>query len=199
MQKKSLVMDNFIKIYDDVLDKVSCETLIEKFEDSHEYYDTVHLEDQSGVISFEQITLANHPEWKEIQEGLMEIFQDHIMRYKIDCKIHAKQWPENYGYEAVRIKRYLPNDYDRFDSHVDVLNYETARRFLAFFIYLNDVEEGGETHFANLQKIGTYIPYQIKPKRGRMLMFPPLWMWYHAGLKPVSGMKYLLHSYCHYA
>ena len=128
----------------------------------------------------------------------MEIFQDHIMRYKIDCKINAKQWPENYGYGAVRIKRYLPNDYDRFDSHVDVLNYETARRFLAFFIYLNDVEEGGETHFTNLQKTGTYIPYQIKPKRGRMLMFPPLWPWYHAGLKPMADKKYLLHSYCHY-
>ena len=37
LPKKSFVMDNYIRVYDDVLDKVSCKTLIEKFEDSHEY------------------------------------------------------------------------------------------------------------------------------------------------------------------
>ena len=91
------------------------------------------------------------------------------------------------------------NDHDRFDAHVDVLNYETARRFLTFFIYLNDVDEGGETSFVNLNKEGTYIPLSVNPKRGRLLMFPPMWPWYHAGLKPLSGKKYLIQSYCHYA
>tara|TARA_Y100000034_G_scaffold114845_1_gene151368 strand:+ start:1087 stop:1416 length:330 start_codon:yes stop_codon:yes gene_type:complete len=108
-------------------------------------------------------------------------------------------WPERYGYEAVRMKRYLTNDYDRFDPHVDVLNHETARRFLAFFIYLNDVEEGGETQFLNINHPGTYLPYTVKPKRGRLLMFPPTWQYYHVGLKPVSDRKYIIHSYCHYA
>jgi len=96
------------------------------------------------------------------------------------------------------MKRYLNNNYDRFDPHVDVKNYETSRRFLAFFIYLNDVDEGGETEFININKPGTYIPLKIEPRRGRLLMFPPLWMYYHAGLKPVSNNKYLIHSYCHY-
>ena len=63
---------------------------------------------------------------------------------------------------------------------------------------MNDVDEGGETEFLNLYKPGTYIPFTVKPKRGRMLMFPPTWQYYHAGLKPISGMKYLLHSYLHY-
>jgi len=192
-------MDNYIKVYDDVIDEVSCKMLIEKFEDSHEYFKTVHVDDDDNAISFEQITLVEHEEWKSVQDGMLEVFQDYIMHYKIDCNIMAKQWPETYGYEAIRMKRYLANDYDRFDSHVDVMNHETSRRFLAFFIYVNDVEEGGETQFLNINKPGTYIPYQIKPQRGRLLMFPPTWQYYHAGLKPVSGMKYLLHSYCHYA
>ena len=112
------------------------------------------------------------------------------------CMINM--WPEKYGYEAVRMKRYLANDYDRFDPHVDVMNQETAKRFLSFFIYLNDVEEGGETQFVNINKPGTFIPYTVEAKRGRLLMFPPTWQYYHAGLKPKSGKKYLLHSYCHY-
>ena len=156
------------------------------------------MEYENERISFEQLTLVEHEEWQSVQNGMLEVFQDYIMHYKIDCSIGKNQWPETYGYEAIRMKRYLANDYDRFDPHVDVMNHETAKRFLAFFIYLNDVEEGGETEFLNLKMPGTFIPYQVKPKQGRLLMFPPMWPWYHAGLKPLSGMKYLLHSYCHY-
>jgi hypothetical protein len=191
-------MINLIKVYDDVVDEVSCKLLIEKFEDSHEYYKTVHQEDGENSISFEQITLVEHEEWQSVQKGMLELFQDYIVYYKIDCKILDKMWPDTYGYEAIRIKRYLNNDYDRFDPHVDVLNSETSRRFLSFFIYLNDVDEGGETEFVNMKKPGTHMPFIIKPRRGRLLMFPPLWMYYHAGLKPVSNSKYLINSYCHY-
>ena len=35
--------DNLIRVYDDVIDEVSCKLLIEKFEDSHEYYKTCLL------------------------------------------------------------------------------------------------------------------------------------------------------------
>ena len=195
---KNLNMDNYIKVYDDVIDEVSCKELIDKFEASHESYQTVHHEDKENAISFEQINLLELEEWKSVQNGLLEVFQDYIVHYKLDCNVYDKMWPEKYGYEAVRMKRYLNNDYDRFDPHVDVLNYETSRRFLAFFIYLNDVDNGGETEFLNINKPGTYIPYKVTPKRGRLLMFPPTWQYYHAGRKPISNKKYIIHSYCHY-
>jgi hypothetical protein len=191
-------MDKFIKVYDDVIDEVSCTAIIEKFEDSHEHFQTVHFEESNNRISFEQITFVDHEEWEPVQNGLLELFQDYILHYRVDCDVSTKMWPETYGYEAIRMKRYLNNDYDRFDPHVDVMNYETAKRFLSFFIYLNDVEEGGETEFLNIKKPGTFIPFQVKPKRGRLLMFPPTWQFFHAGLKPISGKKYLIHSYCHY-
>ena len=192
-------MDDYIQVYDDVIDEVSCKELINKFEDAHETFETVHQEDgDNNVISFEQLNLFTHG-WDDVQKGLLELFQDYILHYKLDCNIYDKMWPEKYGYEAVRMKRYLANDYDRFDPHVDVLNHETARRFLAFFIYLNDVEKGGETVFLRLHKPGTYIPYTVTPKRGRLLMFPPTWQYYHAGRRPISDRKYIIHSYCHYA
>ena len=192
-------MDNLIKVYDDVIDKDSCNTLIGKFETHEEQHETVYQEDGDEKIAFKQLQLVKFKEWESVQQGMLELFQDYIVRYKIDCNIKVKQWPAEYGYEAIRMKRYLNNDSDRFDPHVDVLNYETSRRFLAFFIYINDVDEGGETKFLNFQKPGTFIPFTVTPKRGRLLMFPPMWPWYHAGLKPESGNKYLIHSYCHYA
>ena len=192
-------MDRYIKIYDDVIDADSCNMLIGKFEMAEEdQYENVRQAERDKAIAFTQINLVNNEDWASVQNGMLKVFQDYIMAYINDCKIEPKQWPETYGYEAIRMKRYLNNNYDRFDPHVDVLNYETSRRFLAFFIYLNDVDEGGETEFINMNKPGTYIPLKIKPRRGRLLMFPPQWMYYHAGLKPVSNSKYLIHSYCHY-
>ena len=192
-------MDNLIKVYDDVIDKDSCNLLIGKFETHEEQHETGYEEDGDEKIAFKQLQMGNCEEWKAVQNGMLELFQDYIVRYKMDCNIKDKQWPTEYGYEAIRMKRYLNNDTDRFDPHVDVLDHNTSRRFLAFFIYINDVEQGGETQFLSLNKPGTYIPLTVTPKRGRLLMFPPMWPWYHAGLKPESGNKYLIHSYCHYA
>jgi hypothetical protein len=192
-------MDNFIKVYDNAIDEDSCNMLIGKFETYEDQHEVVRQAERDEAISFKQINLVTHrEEWKSVAAGAMEMFQDYVLRYIYDCKIKPKQWPTTYGYEAIRIKRYLNNDYDRFDPHVDVMNYETARRFLAFFVYLNDVDEGGETVFLSINRPGTYIPIKIKAETGRLLIFPPTWQYYHTGLKPVSSNKYLMNSYCHY-
>ena len=183
------MIENFVKIYDNVIDEESCKGLIEKFEELQNKHEIVNIEDKEDRISFNQIVLTKSEEWKTVNDEMMKLFQAYIVQYKKECNISEQMWPEKYGYETIRMKRYLANDYDRFDYHVDVMDYATARRFLAFFIYLNDVEEGGETEF---------LFGRVKPKMGRLVMFPPLWPWEHAGRKPVSGTKYFIHSYCHY-
>ena len=87
----------------------------------------------------------------------------------------------------------MPNDEDEFKVHVDVVRSmgDSAKRFLVFILYLNDVEEGGHTYFP---KTNIYV----KPRAGRLLVFPPFWTHPHAGLKPVSGPKYVMMSYLHY-
>jgi len=92
--------------------------------------------------------------------------------------------------EQMRFKKYEPNDLDEFKEHVDVGNYETARRFLVFFLYLNDNEEGW-TSFSNYDM-------KVQPKTGKLLMFPPTWTYLHAGHKPIKTPKYILGSYLHY-
>ncbi|WEJ63601.1 2OG-Fe(II) oxygenase [Thiomicrorhabdus lithotrophica] len=72
----------------------------------------------------------------------------------------------------IRMKRYLPNTNDSFSEHVDVSNYASAKRFLVFFIYLNDDFEGGETSFKQFN-------IKAKPKQVRMILFPPMWSWLH--------------------
>ena len=103
-------MDKYIKVYDNVLDEDSCKSFIEKFKDSNHLHDHVHEQDGDERISFSQIVLEGHPEWESVQDDLLELFKDYIQRYKIDCKLASKQWPEKYGFEAVRMKQYLEKD-----------------------------------------------------------------------------------------
>jgi hypothetical protein len=55
--------------------------------------------------------------------------------------------------------------------------------------YLNDVETGGETVFKDLI---------IQPKKGTLLIFPPLWMFPHKGNAPIGESKYIMSTYLHY-
>ena len=87
------------------------------------------------------------------------------------------------------MKRYTGTD--RFDLHTDVVNHDTARRYLVGLLYLN-TPSGGEIEFPQHDLI-------IKPKTGDFLIFPPLWTHAHIA-HPVStnDVKYVITSYAHY-
>ena len=108
------------------------------------------------------------------------------------CVDIFKRNDNTFGFEEYRMKRYLPDGKDQFRNHVDVIDYNTARRFLVFFLYLNE-PEGGETEFH------CFNGEKIKPKAGRMCMFPPMWTHLHSG-NAVMGTKpkYIIGSYLHY-
>ena len=78
-----------------------------------------------------------------------------------------------------------------FLDHVDVGDYESARRFLVFFVYLNNVVVGGETEFVSLD-------LKVSAECGKVLVFPATWEFIHRGNAPVGQDKYILGSYLHY-
>ena len=55
-------------------------------------------------------------------------------------------------------------------------------------IYLNDVKEGGETEFLHFSK-------RVKPKTGRIVIWPAGFPYVHRGNPPLSGEKYILTSW----
>ena len=99
-------MDRYIKIYDDVIDADSCNMLIGKFEAAEEdQYEEVRQVERDKAIAFTQINLVNNEDWASVQNGMLQVFQDYILAYINDCNIQPKQWPQTYGYEAIRIKQ----------------------------------------------------------------------------------------------
>ena len=112
---------------------------------------------------------------------------------KKDCEIKENQWPEKFGFEPPKIKRYTPSTGEWFPEHVDVLDHRTARRFLVAFLYLDHNKRGstvlnpkGETFVSSC-------------KTGSVLLFPPMWPWLHTGCFPVDKPKYIVGSYLHYS
>ena len=60
----------------------------------------------------------------------------------------------------------------------------TRHRILAWMIYLNDVEEGGETEFL-------YQHCRFKPVKGTCLVWPAQFTHIHRGNPPLSNTKYI--------
>ena len=128
--------------------------------------------------------------WQKIHNGLVSGVKLAAEKYMHDLGC-SNFWPPNHALEQIRMKRYRVGGEDRFDRHIDVGDHDSARRFLVLFFYLNDVEEGGETVF-------TELDYSVKPKTGSVLIFPPTWQYPHAGLPPISNNKYIVGTYLHY-
>jgi len=58
-------------------------------------------------------------------------------------------------------------------------------RWGVYTLYLNDVEEGGETEYLHLHK-------RIQPKKGKLVIFPSGFTHTHRGNPPLKGSKYIV-------
>lgn len=67
-------------------------------------------------------------------------------------------------------------------------NNEALHRVLLYMVYLNDVEQGGETEFYYQQR-------KIQPKQGTMVIAPAGFTHSHRGNVPLSGDKYIATSW----
>ena len=181
-------LSDYVKVYDNVLSQSTCFEIINAFIGSSQFHESV---DNNGRPRFTQLNYTKYLSKHNSFNAVINSFKQYIEVYQKDVKLGDFQFPNVYAFEEFRIKRYIPENLERFDLHTDVGDYRSAKRFLAFFFYLNDVEEGGETVFPTLD-------ISIKPKAGSLLIFPPLWMFPHAGMIPVSNKKYILGSYLHY-
>ena len=193
-QQKSLDMGtkllDYVKVYDKLVPDDFCQSILETFGKSDHQYIDREQRPTFTQLNLTQRLKAQDPLWVDKHKELENRFVDAVELYMDELGL-GPDFPNKYCFEEFRLKWYKPNNYDQFKEHVDIYDYNSAGRFLVVFLYLNDVAEGGETSFSNLQ-------LSVSPKRGRILIFPPTWMYRHAGLPPVSSDKYILGTYLHY-
>lgn len=184
-------MDNLvdlIHVHENALSSDVCSNLIDIFESLSSSHERI---ENDRKPNFTQLNLTALSKTDEGVNSIHQILVKSVLQYKKEYYkfIDERCFPERNAFEQFRIKKYNNNGEDAFDCHVDVLDYASARRFLSFMWYLNDVETGGETIFKDIT---------IKPEQGKLVIFPPLWMYPHIGSPPISNNKYILTTYLHY-
>jgi prolyl 4-hydroxylase len=103
--------------------------------------------------------------------------------------------------EYLQLLRYEPGQFYAKHSYVIARDKHRAPglRIMTVFLYLNNVEQGGETRFPNIDKM-------VQPKQGRVVIWPnvlnafvttadPLTM--HEALPVIKGVKYAANSWIH--
>ena len=109
-----------------------------------------------------------------------------LVRYNADTRLSLPVPPTPKLADFI-LKRYRPDAGERFQLHFDSI-YEVSNRYLVMLWYLNEVPMGGETVFPDLE-------LAITPATGRLLVFPPYWLYQHAGEPPTGGEKFILSTY----
>jgi hypothetical protein len=181
-------LNDLIFVCDDSLDSKTCDLLISTFESNPNLHERI---DNDKKPNFTQVNLTTNSKMNDEVESVHNLLISKTIKHRDEYYefVDKRVFPKKHSFEQFRIKKYNNDGNDLFDTHVDVQDYSSARRFLTFMWYLNDVETGGRTVFHNLQ---------IEPKAGRLIIFPPLWMFPHRGESPISNEKYILHTYLHY-
>jgi hypothetical protein len=177
----------YVRTYDHNLDDSLCRQLIESFGSLQRFQKQngrgirAGLE-ESAWTELNVTSLADAPFL-----SMMRSFVDRaLQRYNQDINLPIAI-PNTPLLSEFVIKRYRPGLDEQFQLHFDAINF-VANRYLVLLWYLNDVAEGGETFFPALN-------HKVSAQAGRLLMFPPYWMYQHRGMQPKSGDKYILSTY----
>lgn len=132
------------------------------------------------------VPIFRHPESGEACKLTHENFEEFGRPY-IDTLI-----ARTYRLGPINIQKYLKNSggYHHWHSEIcaDSKDCETLHRALFFILYLNDVEEGGETEFY-------YQDSKVAPKTGRIVLSPAGFTHTHKGHVPVSNDKLIATSW----
>ena len=185
--------ENFIGIYDNVLTQSECQEMIRYYDEmdgldlviDHKKYGEDgkpgHKRKDSTVFMFEEDVFylnRTHHTLVKFLPKFWASYNEYIAEYSI-LKIAAK-----HGIRSIRAQK-TPVGGGFHEWHFETDTHEVSSRIITWMIYLNDVEEGGETEFL-------YYPKRIKPKAGRLLIWPAGFTHTHRGNPPLSNTKYIL-------
>jgi len=178
---------HFIRVYDDALPATWCTRLLKGFDalSAHQARNGRELRAGLEESAWTELNVTRHGD--PLTAGFFRgRIDEALARYNADVSLDMPI-SDSPAFADLVLKRYRPHSAERFQLHFDAINHLSSR-YVVLLWYLNDVERGGGTRFP---KLGV----EIAARAGRLLMFPPYWMYQHEGLPPESGDKYILSTY----
>jgi len=194
MMDKSANIKDFIGVYDGYITKEECNKAINLYENQHSLHHTLnrHQTEHSQIHRKQdrQYFLDGHniKVWHTQLKSLLVNFEIAFKHYETHTGITDAFDLKNLNFTTLKIQKTLPTE----GYHVWHVEHgagsESEPRGAVYSIYLNDVEEGGETEFLHFSR-------RVKPKAGRIVIWPASFPYVHRGNPPLSGEKYILTSW----
>jgi hypothetical protein len=196
MQERKSSIKDFIGIYDGYIPDEACDQAIELFKKYQEFNkvfsrftsegttqdrkDDKQLFCTGDVLTDEEFNVNK-------LKALMVNFDMALRHYYTETNI-KKYTAEDIITDHVKIQKTIPSQ----GYHVWHIEHcgtrDMAKRVLVYSIYLNTVEDGGETEFL-------YQSQRVKPVKGRIVIWPAGFPYVHRGNPPLSGEKYIVTSW----
>ena len=192
--KKKVNIDNFIGVYDNYITKAECDKAIKLYEDQDKFNNTVNR------IGFEQSSILQKQDQQFFAGSHnIDIYWQTLKPMMLNFDMAFKHYTENTGaqqaydggpfhFTTLKIQKTLPTEGYHVWHIEHGKGFDNEPRAFVYSIYLNDVKEGGETEFLHFSK-------RIKPKTGRIVIWPAAFPYVHRGNPPLSGEKYILTSW----
>jgi hypothetical protein len=199
MQERKSSIKDFIGVYDGYIPEEACDQAIELFNKYQEFNKvfsrftsegtTPDIKNDKQLFCSPDVLTEEEFNIKKLKI-LMINFDIALKNYYIETNI-KKYVGENINTDHVKIQKTLPKQgyhvwhTERFEER------EGIKRVLAYTIYLNTVEEGGETEFLHQSQ-------RVKPVKGRIVIWPANFPYVHRGNPPLIGEKYIVTSWINF-
>ena len=188
-----ITIENFILQYDNLFTAAECQMFIDSF----------NRMERAGFT----ITRQKQGDRETVKNDNQFFFSDYLSGMELDISDLAPQrmlverfwnvvypaYSEKYGVlnqmanMTIRLtkiqKTEIGGGYHIWHNEDD--SPQNMRRVATFILYLNDVDEGGETEFL-------YYPKRVKAKQGRFIVWPAGFTHTHRGNPPLSNTKYIV-------
>ena len=181
------IQNNGIGVFDGYFSKQFCDSLIEHFEWYRENGYTWGRADPEIYRSDNSVTLDSTRFIGTDNSNLLAEFNSKFFEecYHLYCKkFSVIDQLGRHGIYGYKIQKTLPSEGYHI-WHCEQSSVDNCRRLGVYLLYLNDVDEGGETEFL-------YLSQRIKPQTGRLVIFPAGYVHAHRGNPPLVGEKYIL-------
>ena len=191
--EKTVNIDNFIGVYDNYITPEECNKAIKLYEDQNKFNNTVNR------IGGEQASILQKQDQQFFAaENNLDIWWESLKPMMVNFDLAWNHYVQNTGandaygvpfhFTCLKIQKTLPTEGYHVWHVEHGKGFENEPRAFVFSIYLNDVEDGGETEFLHFSK-------RVKPKTGRIVIWPAAFPYVHRGNSPLSGEKYILTSW----
>jgi hypothetical protein len=194
MNKKTQHIQNFIGVYDNYITEAECNKAIELFENQKKFNNTMDRRQFENAMLVEKKDMQyfvgsnNIDVWWTELKSLIFNFDMAFNHYIKETGADGVYPDGKFYFTQLKLQKTRPTE----GYHVWHIEHGTGfsnePRAFVYSVYLNDVEEGGETEFLHFSK-------RVKPKKGRIVIWPAGFPYVHRGNSPLSGDKYIITSW----